>query len=76
VRLARGGIREYEASLGHEMRVLAGTGRGGVSVAGGRQDQGAGKWEGVSSRRLPLPPCFFFRIYSCVLAFCLHKGDC
>ena len=35
-RLARGEIREHEASLGHEMRGPAGTGRGGVSMAGGR----------------------------------------
>jgi len=34
--LARGGIREPEASLGHGMRGPAGTGRGGVSMAGGR----------------------------------------
>jgi len=33
--LARGGIRQHEAFLGHEMRGLAGTGRGGVSKAGG-----------------------------------------
>jgi len=42
-RLAWGGIREYEAFLGHETRGPAGTGRGGVSMAGGRQGQGAGK---------------------------------
>jgi len=35
-RLARGGIREHDAFLGHEMRDPAGTGRGGVSMAGGR----------------------------------------
>ena len=35
---ARGGIRDDDAFLGHEMRSLAGTGRGGVSIAGG--------WEG------------------------------
>ena len=34
-RLARGGIREHEAFLGHELRASAGTGRGGVSIAGG-----------------------------------------
>jgi len=33
-RLARGGIREHEAFLGHEMRVPAGTGCGGVSMDG------------------------------------------
>ena len=37
-RLARGEIRDDDAFLGHEMRSLAGTGRGGVSMAGG--------WEG------------------------------
>jgi len=35
-RLARGGIREHDAFLGHEMRGPAGTGRGGVSMARGR----------------------------------------
>ena len=34
-RLARGGIREYGAFLGHEMRGPAGTGRGGVLMAVG-----------------------------------------
>jgi len=36
VRFARGGIRERDAILGHEMRGPAGTGRGGVSMAGGQ----------------------------------------
>jgi len=36
-RLARGGIREQDAFLGHEMRSPAGTGRGGISMAGGRE---------------------------------------
>jgi len=34
-RLARGGISEHDAFLGHEMRGPAGTGRCGVSMAGG-----------------------------------------
>jgi len=38
--LARGGIREHDSFLGCEMRDPAGTGRGGVSIAGGREDQG------------------------------------
>jgi len=37
-RLARGGIREHDTFLNYEMRGPAGTGRGGVSMAGG--------WEG------------------------------
>jgi len=57
-RLARGGIREHDAFLGHEMRVPVGTGRGGVSMAGGRQGQGARKGNGVRGHRLPSPPCF------------------
>ena len=36
-RLARGGIGEHDAFLGHEMRGPAGTGRDGVSMAGGRE---------------------------------------
>jgi len=46
-RLARGGIREHDTFLGHEMRGPAGTGLGGVSMAGGREGQGARKWNGV-----------------------------
>jgi len=57
-RLARGGIREHDAFLGHEMRGPAGTGRGGVSMAGGREGQDARKWNGVRDHRLPSPPCF------------------
>ena len=36
-RLAWGGIREHDTFLGHEMRGPAGTGRGGVSMAGERK---------------------------------------
>ena len=58
--LARGGIREHDAFLGHEMRGPAGTGRGGVSMAGGREasGQGVGKGNGMRGHRLPSPPCF------------------
>jgi len=52
-RLARGEIREHEALLGHEMRGPEGTGRGGVSMAGGREGQGARKGNGVRGHRLP-----------------------
>jgi len=45
-RLARGGIREHNAFLGHEMRGPAGTGRGGVSMARGQEGQGASPEEG------------------------------
>ena len=55
--LARDGIREHDAFLGHEMRGPAGTGRGGVSMAGGREGQGARKGNGVRGYRLPSPPC-------------------
>jgi hypothetical protein len=57
-RLARGGIREHDAFLGHEMRGPAGTGCGGVSMAGGREDQDARKGNGARGHRLPSPPCF------------------
>jgi len=40
------------------MRGPAGTGRGGVSMAGGREGQGARKGNGVRGHRLPSPPCF------------------
>ena len=49
--LARGGIREHDAFLGHEMRGPAGTGRGGVSMAGGREGQSARKGNGVKRFR-------------------------
>jgi len=57
-RLARSGIREHDTFLGHEMRGPAGTGRGGVSMAGGREGQGARKGNGVRGHRLPSPQCF------------------
>ena len=41
-RLTRGGIREHDAFLGHEMR----GGRGGISMAGGREGQGQGRGMG------------------------------
>ena len=56
--LARGGIREHDAFMGHEMRGPAGTERGGVSMAGGREGQSARKGNGVRGHRLPSPPCF------------------
>ena len=49
--LARGGIREHDAFLGHEMRGPAGTGRGNVSMAGGREGQSARKGNGVKRLR-------------------------
>ena len=57
-RLARDGIREHDAFLGHEMRGPAGTWRGGVSMARGRKGQGARKENGIRGHRLPSPPCF------------------
>jgi len=50
-RLARGGIREHDAFLGHEMRGPAGTERGGVSMAGRREGQRARKRNGVKRLR-------------------------
>ena len=52
------GIREHDAFLGHGMRAPAGTGRGGVSMAGGWESQGARKGNGVRGHRWPSPPCF------------------
>jgi len=45
--------------LAHEMRGPAGTrhGRGGVSIAGGREGQGARKGNGVKGHHLLSPPC-------------------
>jgi len=50
-RLARSGIREHDMFLGHEMRGPAGTERGGVSMAWGREGQGARKGNGVKRLR-------------------------
>jgi len=50
-RLAWGGIREHDAFLGKEMKGPAGTERGGVSMAGGREGQGARKGNGVKQLR-------------------------
>jgi len=74
-RLARGDIREHDAFLGHEMRGPAGTGRGGVSMAGGRKSQGARKANGVWGRRLTSPSCLF-QICLRISAFCLDKEGC
>jgi len=46
-RLAWCEIQEHDAFLGHEIRGPAGTGRGGVSMAGGREGQGARKGNGA-----------------------------
>ena len=51
--IARGEIREHNAFLGHEMRDPAGTERGGVSMAGGREGQGARQENGLRGHRLP-----------------------
>jgi len=48
MRLARGRTREYDAFLGHKLKGPAGTGRGGVSMAGGREGQGARKGNGCT----------------------------
>ena len=50
-RLARGGIQEHDAFLGHEMRGPAGTERGCVSMAGEREGQSARKGNGVKRFR-------------------------
>jgi len=63
--LARGGIREHDAFLGHEMRSPTGTGRGGISMAGGREGHGARKGNGVRGHRLPSPPCFVQNLLMC-----------
>jgi len=75
-RLAWIGIREHAAFLGHELRGPAGTGSGGVSMAGGWHGQGAGKGDGVKDHRLSSPPFFCLRIYFCILSSCLDKGGC
>jgi len=50
-RLARGKIRKHDTFLGHEMRGLAGTERGGISTAGGREGQGARIGNGLKRLR-------------------------
>ena len=58
-RLVGGGISEHDVILGHEMRGPAGTGRGGVSMTGGRQGQSARKGNGVRGYHLPSLSYFF-----------------
>ena len=70
LRLARGGMREHDAYLGHEMRGPAGTGRGGVSMVGGREGQGARKEKEVRGHRLPSLPCF---VWSLLMYFGFHS---
>ena len=50
-RLVRGGTREYDTFLGHEMKGPTGTERGGVSMAGGLEGQGTRKGNGVKQLR-------------------------
>jgi len=73
-RLARGGIRERDAFLDHEMRGPAGTRCGGVSMAGGREGQGARKGNGVWGHRLPSPPWFVQNLLKQI--FCLSAKCC
>jgi len=47
------GFENMMRSWGHEMKGPAGTGRSGVSMAGGQEGQGARKGNGVSGHRLP-----------------------
>jgi len=52
------GFENMMRSWVSEMRGPAGTGRGGVSMAEGREGQGARKGNGVRGNRLPLSPYF------------------
>ena len=65
-RLARGWIQEHDTSrfLGHDMRGPVGTGRGGVSMVGGREGQGARKGNWVRGHRLPSRPCFVQNLFN------------
>jgi len=76
-RLAWGGIQEHDAFLGHEIKGPAGTGHGGVLMAGGQEGQGAWKGNGVRGHPLfAITAMFFLRICFCISAFCLDKEDC
>ena len=74
-RRARGGIREHDVFLGHEMRGPAGTGRGGVSMAGGQEGQGTRKGNGAIACPGHLRHVLF-RICLCISAFCLDEKGC
>ena len=52
--------------MGHELRVPARTGCGGVSMAGGLQGQGQGRGEGVMGRCLP-SPLYIFKAFTYVV---------
>ena len=66
------GIREHDAFLGHKMRGPAKTGRGGVSMAKGREGQGAREGNGVRGHRLPSLHVWF-RICLRISTVCLDK---
>ena len=72
-RLARGRIREHDAFLGHEMRGPVGTERGGVSMAGGREGQGARKGNGLRGHRLPSRHILFRIAYVFRLSLSMRK---
>ena len=55
------------------MRGPAGTGRGGVSMAGGRESQAARKENKVRGHRLPSPPCFSEFAYVFRLSVSMRK---
>jgi len=57
------------------MRGPTGTGRGGVSMAGGREGQGVRKGNGVRGHRLSSPPSFFAEFaYEFRLSVSMRKG--
>ena len=72
--LAWGGIQEHDAFFGHEMRGQARTRRGGVSMAGGWEGQGARKGNGVEGPLLAITAMFCLEIaYVFGLSFSMRK---
>ena len=74
-RLARGGIREHDAMLGYGMKGPAGTGRGVISMAGGRKAKAQGRGMGGGAIT-----CHhhhgLFRICLSISVFCLNEKGC
>ena len=75
-RIARCGNREHDAFLCYEMRDQAGTGHGGVSMAGGRECQGARNGDGLRCPSLAITAMFCLEFaYVFRLSVLIRKVD-
>jgi len=68
-------LRYWIPTLAWSCEILnrPGTGRGGVSMAGGREGQVARKENGVRGHRFPSPPCL---VWNLLMYFCFDEEGC